>query len=67
MISDLLLILLVGWDLDEIIRKRLNLKNDWLSYISRPFAMAGSLAIMIVSFGERIAYIMMNCSAFPLS
>lgn len=49
----------MSWDLDEIIRGRLNLKKDWLSYISRPLAMVGALAIVLVFFGERIAYTVM--------
>jgi hypothetical protein len=59
MIADLLLLFSLGWDVDEIIRGRLSLKNDWLSYISRPFAMIGGFAILLVFFGERIAYIVM--------
>ena len=59
MVADLLLLLSFGFDLNDIIRERLTLGNDWLSYISRPFAVIGSLAILLVLFGERIAYIVM--------
>ncbi|KAF2472348.1 uncharacterized protein BDR25DRAFT_353385 [Lindgomyces ingoldianus] len=58
MLAELLLLLCL-WNNTEIIRQRLNLKNDVLSYISRPFAMIGAVTILLVFFVERITFIVM--------
>lgn len=59
MLADLLLLFSVGIELDEILRERLKLGKDWLTYIAKPFLVIASLAIVLVFFGERIAYIVM--------
>jgi hypothetical protein len=58
MIGDLLLLGAL-WQNSEIIRKRLSIKNDALTYLSKPFAMIGMVGISVIFFGERIAYIVM--------
>jgi hypothetical protein len=59
MIADFLLLLILYGNPSDIIRKRLNLKNDWLSHLSKPLAMVAILAIVLVWFGGRVAYVIM--------
>ena len=58
MLADLILLALLSGNSD-IIRSRLSIQNDALSYLSRPLLMVGALGIALVFFGERIAYIVM--------
>jgi hypothetical protein len=58
MVADLLLIVSLMLN-SEHIHKRLNIKSDWLHYLSKPFLMIAVLAVFLVFFGERIAYIVM--------
>ncbi|ORY16434.1 hypothetical protein BCR34DRAFT_584380 [Clohesyomyces aquaticus] len=58
MVADVILL----WCLFEnsgIIRDRLGIKNDALTYLSKPFFFIGGTGIILVFFGERIAYIVM--------